>query len=149
STKVPFPPGKGLLKSMMRTYIFLLCSIALAFPSNGVFSQHAKIHIDRDQLVSVDAVFDLLRSQTDYTSIYPTDLFKNAPLVQLEEGTIRANKLLEKCLSATEYSLDFNGNRITILPKNGRAQAGQTFTVTGRVTDGGQAPLPGANILEK
>src|SRR5690606_24105376 len=98
-TNNPFRQRKKLLKFIMRTFIFLLCSTAFGFTSAEVFSQNTKIHIDKDQMVSIDEVFDLLRNQTDYTFIYEEDLFKDVPKVQLKKGTIRANKLLEICFS--------------------------------------------------
>ena len=106
---------KKILKVLMRTFIFLLCSTTFGFTSSDIFSQNTKIHIDKDQVVSIDTVFDLLREQTDYTFIYEEDLFKGASKVQLKKGTIRANKLLETCFSGKDFKLELKGNKIIIL----------------------------------
>jgi TonB-linked SusC/RagA family outer membrane protein len=133
----------------MRTFIFLLCSTAFGFTSAEVFSQNTKIHIDKDQMVSIDEVFDLLRNQTDYTFIYEEDLFKDVPKVQLKKGTIRANKLLEICFSGKDFELDLKEDKIIIIAKEPSSTALQTFTVSGTVMDTDGQPLPGANIVEK
>tara|TARA_R100000935_G_scaffold14547_1_gene29144 strand:+ start:22532 stop:25861 length:3330 start_codon:yes stop_codon:yes gene_type:complete len=133
----------------MRTFIFLLCSTAFGFTSNEVFSQNTKIHIDKDQIVSIDEVFDLLRNQTDYTFIYEENLFKDVPKVNLKKGSIRANKLLEICFSGKDFKLDLKGDKIIIIATEPSNTALQTFTVSGTVMDTDGQPLPGANIIEK
>lgn len=142
-----FRQRKELLKFIMRTFIFLLCSTAFGFTSGDIFSQNTKIRIDKDQVVSIDAVFDLLRDQTDYTFIYQEDLFKDAPKVQLKKGTIRANKLLETCFSGKGFKLDFKGNKIVIIAADSSSADQQTFTVTGTITDKDGVPLPGASVV--
>lgn len=148
-TNNPFRQRKKLLKFIMRTFIFLLCSTAFGFTSAEVFSQNTKIHIHKDQVVSIDEVFDLLRNQTDYTFIYEEDLFKDVPKVQLKKGTIRANKLLEICFSGKDFELDLKEDKIIIIAKEPSSTALQTFTVSGTVMDTDGQPLPGANIVEK
>ncbi|MCM4165409.1 MULTISPECIES: TonB-dependent receptor [unclassified Arenibacter] len=133
----------------MRTFIFLLCSTAFGFTSSEVFSQNTKIHIDKDQTVSIDAVFDLLRDQTDYTFIYEEDLFKDVPKVQLKKGTILANKLLEICFSGKDFKLNLKGDKIIIIATEPSNTVLQTFTVSGTIMDSNGQPLPGANIVEK
>tara|TARA_R110002049_G_scaffold245100_3_gene419092 strand:- start:35767 stop:39099 length:3333 start_codon:yes stop_codon:yes gene_type:complete len=144
-----FRQRKELLKFIMRTFIFLLCSTAFGFTSGEIFSQKTKIQIDRDQLASIDEVFDLLRDQTDYTFIYQEDLFKNVPKVRLKKGTIRANKLLETCFSGKDFKLNLNGNKIVIIPTHSSSEERQTLTISGKVLDTEGHPLPGANIIEK
>ena len=140
---------KKILKVLMRTFIFLLCSTTFGFTSSDIFSQNTKIHIDKDQVVSIDTVFDLLREQTDYTFIYEEDLFKGASKVQLKKGTIRANKLLETCFSGKDFKLELKGNKIIIIANNPTTGLQQTFTVSGAIFDTDGQPLPGANIVEK
>ncbi len=127
----------------------MLCSTAFGFTSSEVFSQNTKIRIDKDQTVSIDAVFDLLRDQTNYTFIYEEDLFKDVPRVQLKKGTILANKLLEICFSGKDFKLDLKGDKITIIATEPSNTTLQTFTVSGTIVDTNGQPLPGANIVEK
>lgn len=144
-----FRQRKKLLKFIMRTFIFLLCSTAFGFTSSDIFSQNTKIHINKDQVVSIDAVFDLLRNQTEYTFIYEENLFKDTPKVQLKKGIIRANKLLETCFSGKDFELTIKGNSIVIIAAETTKAIQQTFTVSGVVLDADGQQLPGANIVEK
>lgn len=144
-----FRQRKKLLKLIMRTFIFLLCSTAFGFTSGEVFSQNTKVHIDKDQVVSIDEVFDLLRNQTDYTFIYEEDLFKDVPKVQLKKGTIQANKLLEICFSGKDFELALKDDKIIIIATEPSSAVLQTFTASGTVMDTDGQPLPGANIVEK
>ncbi|MEQ8418717.1 MAG: TonB-dependent receptor [Arenibacter algicola] len=144
-----FPKWKKLLKFIMRTFILLLCSTVFGFTSSDILSQNTKIHIDKDQVVSIDAVFDLFRNQTDYTFIYQEDLFKDMPKVHLKKGTIRANKLLEECFADKDFILDLKDDKIIIIATDPIVTSQQTFKVSGRIYDTEGQPLPGANILEK
>ena len=152
-TEVFFPLRKRLLMIIMRTFIFLCCTLAFAFSPKLGFSQNAKIVIDADKTLSVDEVFDLIKKQTDYTFIYQSDLFKNTPRTILKKGTIRANRLLEKSLSAGNFEYSFAEDNTIIVKKKPKIIKStipeQEITVTGLVTDNLGSPLPGANILEK
>ncbi|WP_158285112.1 SusC/RagA family TonB-linked outer membrane protein [Arenibacter aquaticus] len=144
-----FRQRKGLLLFSMRVFIFLLCTSTFGFTTGEIFSQSTKIHIDKDQMVSIDDVFDLLREQTEYTFIYQEDLFKNLPKVQLKKGFIRANRLLETCFAGKDFKLDLKGNKIVIIATGPSFKKQQTLTISGTVLDMDGQPLPGANILEK
>ncbi|WP_405380823.1 SusC/RagA family TonB-linked outer membrane protein [Maribacter sp. LLG6340-A2] len=139
-----------LLKHTMRAFIFLLCTSVFAIHSNEVFSQNKLIPINENMEVSVDEVFNLLREYTDYTFIYPEHMFANAPKITLKKGKIRANKLIEICLTQLDEGFEFvlDGNTITLRkPKVKRTK--QIQTITGSVTDEKGVPLPGASVLEK
>ena len=61
---------KRLLFSIMKTFIFLLCTTVFGLNTENSFSQE-KILIQQDQLVTVDQVFKLIKQQTTYRFIYP------------------------------------------------------------------------------
>ncbi|MEM9143829.1 MAG: TonB-dependent receptor plug domain-containing protein, partial [Bacteroidota bacterium] len=134
----------------MRTFILLFCTTAFGINTGNVFSQYTKLTIDKDQVVTIDAVFDLFKDQTDYTFIYPSDLFKDAPLVALKKGVISANELLKISLSDKGYGFKLKKKKIRVFPgtlPNDEVQA--QFTVSGTISDSAGIPLVGANILEK
>jgi TonB-dependent starch-binding outer membrane protein SusC len=150
---VLFPLRKRLLMIIMRTFIFLCCTLAFGFAPKLGFSQNAKIVIDADETLSVDQVFDLIKNQTDYTFIYKSDLFRDTPGVYLKKGTIKAHRLLEKSLSAGNFDYAFTEDKTIIVKKKPEivqpSIPEQETTVTGIVTDNLGDPLPGASILEK
>ena len=152
-TDVLFPLRKKLLMIMMRTFIFLCCTVAFGFTPELGFSQNAKIVIDADKTLSVDQIFDLIKNQTDYTFIYKSDLFKDTPRIQLKKGSIRAKRLLEKSLSKSNFEYEFTADKTIIVKKRPAVVPilvpEQEKTVSGKITDDTGEPLPGANILEK
>ncbi|WP_303316246.1 TonB-dependent receptor [Flavivirga abyssicola] len=128
----------------MRTFIFLLCFSVFSATPNTILSQNAKIKIDKSQEVTVDEVFDLIMSQTDYTFIYQVNMFKNFPKVLLKKGIINANTLLEQSLSSGKFKIDISKNNTVIIKQVKVVQ--QEKTVTGIVTDKNGVPLPGALV---
>ena len=114
-TKALFLLKKNLLKAIMRTFLFLFCALSFGFtPENG-FSQNSKIKINSDVTLSVDEVFILIQQQTDYTFVYTSNLFKDSPKIDLEKGTIRTKRLLDKSLSHGDFAYDFIDNKTIIL----------------------------------
>ncbi|WP_237332449.1 SusC/RagA family TonB-linked outer membrane protein [Zobellia amurskyensis] len=133
----------------MRTFIFLLCSTVFGFTSSEIFSQNIKIQIEKNQILSVDEVFDLLRDQTDYSFIYPEDFFKDVPKVYVKKGPIQANELLERCFYGGGFKLDVRGKKIVITETDLANSEQQSIHVIGVVVDTSGQPLSGANIIEK
>ena len=95
-TKVLFLFKKRFLPIIMKTFFLLFCTTLFSFTPKSGFSQNAKIKIESKKTVSVDEVFEIIKSQTNHSFIYRADLFKNYPKVNLEKGVIRENKLLKK-----------------------------------------------------
>ena len=144
-TNVLFFFRKKSLKIFMRTFLFLFCATVFSLTPNNGISQNAKISIEADKIVTVDEVFDLIMDQTEYIFIYQVEMFKDFPKVQLKKGVIRAKKLLQKSLSGRDFNFDFsNDNTIIIKEKNQIQQ-----TVTGKVTDINNIPLPGVTVIIK
>ena len=147
-TNALFCHGKKLTQLTLRIFIILFCTTVFGMSSGDVLSQNAKITVDKDQIVSIDAVFNLFRDQTNYTFIYSSDLFKNESMVQLRKGVIPANELLEKCLSNNGYNFKIKRNKITVFTDT-TSGTEQQLTISGLVSDTNGMPLAGANIIEK
>ena len=152
-TSALFYCRRGLIITIMRTFIFLFCTTIFGFSPVKLFSQNAKIVIAADKTVSVDEVFDIIKQQTNYTFIYQEDLFKKLPKVQLKKGTIRVNDLLKNSFSSKDFDFSFaNGN--TILVKEVRVekvivQQAKNIEISGTVTNDRKEPLPGVNVKVK
>ncbi|WNH11210.1 SusC/RagA family TonB-linked outer membrane protein [Thalassobellus suaedae] len=130
----------------MKTFILLFCTSVFSLSSGDIFSQDSKIEIEKDDVVTIDEIFDLLRTQTNYTFIYQEDLFKDTPKVQIKKGTIKTNKLLKQTLSSVDFNFDFSTNNKIVITK-----VKQQNQISGLVTDGGElgGPLPGVTVLIK
>ncbi|MCK0130824.1 SusC/RagA family TonB-linked outer membrane protein [Flavobacteriaceae bacterium F08102] len=146
-----------LLLNVMRTFILFICTLTFSMSSEIVLSQGTKIKIDEDKTISVDEVFDIIRSQTKYTFLYQSGLFNNYPKVTLKKGTIRANKLLQQTLSQGNFMCEFSSEN-TILIKEEEANTPPTTTniidalqqtIKGVVVDENDQPIPGVNVILK
>lgn len=147
-TNALFLLRRHLLTIVMKTFIFLLCTTVLGFTTDNVLSQNAKIKIERKQTITVDQVFDLIMTQTDYTFIYQVDMFKDFPKVTLKRGNIRANDLLLKSLPRDKFNFELTGkNTIVITNKPSKYRVQQT--IKGNVTEENRLPLPGVTIFIK
>jgi TonB-linked SusC/RagA family outer membrane protein len=144
-------PGRKelLLKFIMRTFIFLFCTTLFSLTPKHVLSQNTRIVIDKDKVVTVDEVFDIIDAQTDYVFIYKEGVFKNFPKVTLKEGTIRLNKLLEHTLSTGDLSVIVTKNNTIRIKDRMSVSKAQQRSVSGRVIDQAGLPIPGATILIK
>lgn len=149
----------SLFRAIMKTFIFLCCSVAFAVGTTKGAAQNADIVINTDQVLSIKQVFQLINKQTDYKFIYRHDLIKSAPDITLEKGTIKAYELLDQCLAPINFTYEFTDKGTIVVKRNplpapskkigdGADQAIQ-FQVSGTVVDGQGGPLPGASIVEK
>ena len=141
---------KRILTIIMRSFIFLLCSLSFGFSSVDLFSQDTKIEIASDMSLTVDDVFKIIKKQTDYRFIYQEDMFKKFPKIFIKKGIIQANLLLEKSLKKGVFIFSIaSNNTIIIKTKKEPAHTGvQKRTIKGVVSDG-ELPLPGASIVIK
>ncbi|WP_246067695.1 SusC/RagA family TonB-linked outer membrane protein [Changchengzhania lutea] len=142
---------KRLLLMIMKTFVLLLCTTVYSFTTEKSFSQE-KVIIDKDQLVTVDQVFRIIKQQTDYRFIYPKDLFKNTSKVQLKKGEIKITKLLKQSLSDNYFVFVLTKkNEIVVEEKtvinDSKQQVQQK--INGTVVDANNVPLLGASVLVK
>lgn len=147
------------LKSLMKTFIFLFCTISFALGSKKGFSQNTEIIIDTDVTVNIKQVFKLINKQTDYKFVYRHDLVKDAPKLNLKKGTIKAGELLMLCLAPINFTYELTPNQTVIVKRKPKLISKieeiplkkdiVQNTITGTVSDSNGTPLPGANILEK
>lgn len=134
------------LKLLMRTFIFLFCTAMFSFTPKHLLSQNVKVVIETDKEVTVDEVFDIIDTQTDYRFIYHEDLFKDFPKVQLKKGAIRLNKLLNQSLSGGNLKVIVAKNNTILIKEKTPNDNMQQHRVSGRVTDEAGIPLPGVTV---
>ncbi len=142
---------KRLLLIIMKTFIFLFFTMAFAITPNEVISQNSKIKIEEDKTLTVDEVFKLIMTQTDYKFFYEKGMFKNFPKVKLKKGFIKTNKLLKRSLSQGDLDIEVTSNNGILIRENPLivTEIEQQHKVSGKVIDESGQPLPGANITEK
>ncbi|MCK0132653.1 TonB-dependent receptor [Flavobacteriaceae bacterium F08102] len=140
-----------LLPIMMRTLMLLCCTLTFGFGPITGLSQNAKIVIDSDRVMSVEHIFELIKTQTDYRFIYRSDVIQSAPDVQLKKGVIKAGKLLDKVLTPISCTFEFTKNNTVIVQRqeNDSLLAQETITIKGSIKDEQNEPMVGVNIIIK
>ncbi|MDD7885084.1 TonB-dependent receptor [Flavivirga sp. 57AJ16] len=135
----------------MRSFILLFCTTAFSLNPGNLSSQNDKIAIDKDIVLTVDEVFDLIMDQSDYTFIYKVDMFKNFPKIHLKKGTIKISELLVKSFKKDDFNFTFKPNKnIHIKQKIKDIDASlPQQQITGIVTDIDKQPLPGVSVIIK
>ena len=142
-TKVYVFYGKGLFKTIMKTFIFLFCTVVFSFgPKNG-FSQNAKITIYEDSTIPIKAAFRLIKQQTNYLFVYDVNMIKSAPPITLKKGIIKVKDLLEKGLNPINCVYDFEDNIVIVKRKTNLGAVKEVFQqyVKGTIKSADGLPL--------
>ena len=124
----------------------------LGFSPNAGFSQDAPINITENQSLSLEGVFELIKSQTDYRFVYRYDALKNAPHLTVEEGIVKTSELLKNGLRPIGYTFDFEENTIIVKKENKKSTniiVQEKVDVFGVVRDSLGMPLAGVTVMVK
>ncbi len=143
-TRVFFPMRKKLPLIIMRTFLLLFCTTVFSFTTRNAFSQEY-VRIDTDMEISVDEVFNIIEHQTQYSFLYPKNLFKKAPKVQLKKGEIELSKLLFQSLSSSNVGFSLSEDGIIVIGN----KSAQDMKVSGTVTGRDKQPIAGVTIWLK
>lgn len=138
-----------ILKKFKCLFFFFFLFSAFGFIPNTVLSQNDSVLIDKDQTLSIDQVFKLIKSQTDYNFIYKEDLFEQVPEINLVAGTLRVNELLDKCLDANKFTYSVSEDKTILIKQKAPVQAELQKSITGTIKDVTGFPLIGVTILVK
>jgi TonB-linked SusC/RagA family outer membrane protein len=133
-----------ILKTIMRTFIFLFCSVVFSFNPNNGFSQNAEINIESDKTISVQDIFKLIKKQTQYQFVYDVDMVKEAPEIEVKKGIVKAGDLLKKGLNPIQCTFEFANNTVIV-----RKIIQNTVLIEGRVSDKDDQPILGITIIYK
>ncbi|MEJ5993771.1 TonB-dependent receptor [Pedobacter sp. Du54] len=146
-----FPIGKKVTLIIMKAFIFLFCLTIFSFTPNLVVSQNAKVKLEKEQLLSVDEVFDLIMKQTEYKFFYEEGIFKNFPKIKVAKGSITTNNLLNSILTQGNLEITLTQNNAIIIKEKPivALKNAEDKKITGVVTDSKGILLPGVNIVEK
>ncbi len=129
---------------IMRTVFLLFCSTVFSFTSIDVISQNAEIKIKKEKTVTVDQIFDIIQAQTDYTFIYRSDMFRGLPPVHLNEGVIKANRLLLYAIPKRYYSFELFKDNTIVIEKR---PTSRKVEIRGQIVDVNNEPLADVNVI--
>src|SRR5690606_8338536 len=102
----------------------------------------------------VKKVFEILRQQTGYDFLYPSDALKKTKTVSLDFKNKPLKEILDEAF--IDQPLRYNINKTTVLIKEkpiavikSTTNLAQNITITGAVVDTENRPLPGVLISVK
>jgi len=110
--KLVYMEEHHLLNRSLICILFFLCVFSGSLQLNA---QNTTINIPKDEYISIDEVFQLIKQQeSDFAFIYQADLFKNQPKVRLEKGTVNIEDLLSTIFKNRNFKVEFNNKTVTI-----------------------------------
>lgn len=142
-TKCSYIPIRFLL--MMKLVFIMLLSTFMQVSASS-FAQKVSISVRNAHLKDV---FSLLRKQTGYDFLYNSADLNNSSKVSITASNEDLKDVLDKCLN--DQSLTYTINKSTVLVKRKvlTTSALQLNSITGKVTDEKDEPLPGVSVRVK
>lgn len=140
-----FDLTKQLFRKMRTTCLLILVFASSLFASN-VNSQVAKVSlsIKNSNLIQV---LDAIERQTDYLFVYNKNEIDLNREINMEVKDQSVATVLSGIFQSTGISYAMEGNNIVLFNKVGNVQ--QQKTVTGKVIDNTDSPLPGVSVVLK
>ena len=139
---------RKLLIMMMRFFIFLFCMTLFSMNPNNAISQNSKIKIESDRTLSVDEVFDLIMTQTNYKFVYQEGIFAGFPKIRIKKGIVRTSKLLKRSLFDGNLDVMITKSNTILIKKKATSEKLQE-QLKGVVSDEAGEPLAGVSIYLK
>ena len=131
----------------MRFIVMLLMAGCLLAPAKS-FSQPVSFS---GRNISLQAVFNAVKTQTGYVVFFDQDILKNTKLVTISVKNMRLEDFLREILKGQPLKYSIQGKTIFLSRKPDALPAGQTdnFKISGTVYTDGRQPLAGASIRIK
>ncbi|WP_256006813.1 SusC/RagA family TonB-linked outer membrane protein [Pedobacter deserti] len=137
-------------KWLMRTYVIFL-SLLISFLQVSASGYGQSISINRKN-VSLEEVFRLLKSETDYDFIYSKKQIAGAKKVSINVKNATITEVLDQCFQNQPLRYAIEEKTVIIRRKPGAPSSTPTtkqHTIIGKVLDKDQQPLPDATVTVK
>lgn len=108
---------RKLLRNTLRTVIVMCSVFAFGLGPNNAFSQKDVVLVEEDTEISVYSMFELIREQTGYNFVFNDDLVSNAPPIEIKQGEILVQNLLEKGLAPLNCSFELTENKTVVVKR--------------------------------
>ena len=99
--------------------------------------------------VSVQEVLNRLEQLTDYTFLYKMDLLEDCGKVDVSAKNEEFGEMLKRFLEPLNLTYTVDDRVVILLPRAEQQVQQEMRTITGKVTDEGDVPLPGVTVLIK
>ena len=144
----PAKTGWHKLFLVMKLTTFLVLALILNVTAAG-YSQNSKVSVNVEN-GTLSEIFSQIEAQSNYRFFYQNEQILNVDRKSVDVNDKNVEELVKSLLSDTSLSYKFVDRNIIIFPKSDEATfAQQQIPVSGKVTDSGNAPLPGVTVVIK
>ena len=148
---------KGRAMLSRRWKIFMIMKLQIVFILGFLIQSYAIVsHAQTKRLSlqfennSLKEVFQTLEEQTDFSFIYKDELIESENKISGGFKDKLVTEILDNVLQDGDLTYAIKGRAIVILSRNSaNVQGQQKVSVSGKVTDSSDAPLPGVSIVVK
>ena len=143
--------NKILLAMKLMTMLIFVCTIQL---SASVYSQNTKLSIDVENQSLID-VFKEIRNNSEFTFVYDLEDVENVQNISASFDGSTVEEILDACLESTQLNYEIIDKVVVIkqkkkiAPKPETQQQPEKITITGKVTDEKEEPIPFVAIRVK
>lgn len=131
-------------------FILTLAVVLAGISTHQVSAQKVGITIKNNGYMTVEDVFELIKSQTDYNFAYRSGAFQGLPMVTVQKGTISMEQLLQGSLYPHfDFTIDDGNRSIIVVPREGQQEdlGNRELAIFGSVEDDMGVPLMGVTVL--
>ena len=133
---------------IMRLTVFILLLAVFQTMANDAYSQQARISIDISGAKLID-VLDEIEQRSEFYFLYNEKLIDTERKVSIDATNKKIDVILDQLFNGTDVEYTITDRKIILAPVNLPGEDQQKKTVTGKVTDETNAPLPGVTVVIK
>ncbi len=101
----------------MKSTISIILILLLNVIGTHSFAQTETVKVEEDLTLSIEDLFDLIQSNTDYQFVYANNVVKDIPKINLSEGSFTVSELLNLKLKNSSITYEFNDDRTIIIKR--------------------------------
>ncbi|GGZ37592.1 SusC/RagA family TonB-linked outer membrane protein [Echinicola pacifica] len=150
---LPFFMRGKLLLIVKFAIIVLLSNVMQVSASTG--TQNGTIALDLHQ-VTAEQVFEELKSQSDFSFLYRSDLIREIPKLSIKVDKVGIEKVLDQVLTPYQFTYEIQDKTIVIRKQSNPIIDEKPLPISqvavkiiGKIVDETGEALPGVSILEK
>jgi TonB-linked SusC/RagA family outer membrane protein len=132
---------------IMRNAVLLLLISAFQVFATGSYSQTAQLSLKMKDATIKDVLAEI-ENQSEFYFLYNSELIDVTRKVDISVKNEKVNDILSRLFSDNEVNVSISDRHIVLTPVTEKSVA-QQKSVSGKVTDSGNQPLPGVTVVIK
>ena len=133
---------------IMRIIVFLILASILQTFANDAYSQKTKLSFDFQGTKLVD-LLDEIENKTEFYFLFNEKLIDTDRKVNMSVKNEKIDAILDQLFSGTDVVYTITDRKIILAPSFLSENEQQQKTITGRITDSRNKPLPGVTVVVK